>query len=231
MDIGKQLAEHGAPNGMLIIAGTQTCGRGRYGRSWVSPEGGIYASLILRGIKRPEDLLKLTILSAVGACEGLREATSLPVMVKWVNDLVLSGKKVGGILVEAKSSSSAVEYAIVGIGVNVNSNVELFPDELKSSATSLCEFAGRELSQERLMASMLEKLERRCEQLQCGEFDDVRQSFNRLHAAHGKLVEVRIGLHILVGRVEGVGESGELILRLKDGNVAKVMEGTMRLLE
>ncbi|MFA4029000.1 MAG: hypothetical protein GDYSWBUE_001582 [Candidatus Fervidibacterota bacterium] len=231
MDIAKELAEHGAPNGMLVIAERQTSGRGRFGRRWVSPEGGIYISLILRTPMRPEDLFKLTILSAVGVCEGLREATSLPVMVKWINDLMLCGKKVGGILVEAKSSLSAVAYAIVGIGVNVNTDVSSFPDELKGNATSLCEFVGSELPRENILASMLAKLECRYEQLLCGEFEDARQSFNRLHIAHEKLVEVRMGSHTITGHVEGVDESGGLILRLRDGNAVKVMDGTLMLLE
>ncbi|MCS7254479.1 MAG: biotin--[acetyl-CoA-carboxylase] ligase [Armatimonadota bacterium] len=229
-DVGKRLAEYNAPNGVLIVAETQTSGRGRFGRSWVSPEGGIYMSLILRTVTYPEDLLKLMVATAVGTCEGLRRVTSLPVMVKWVNDLILDGKKVGGILIESKSSGKEVEFAVVGIGVNANVDVNSFPSELRCRAISLHEVTGKELSREHIVASILDGLECRYEQLMSGEFEDVRQSFNRLHIAHGKLVEVNTGSHTFVGKVEGLGENGELTLRLENGNTVSVTDGTINLL-
>lgn len=227
-DVAKRLAEYGAPDGTLVLADVQTSGRGRYGRTWHSPEGGIYASLILRIVKQPDELPKLTIVTAIGACEGLRQATSLPIMVKWVNDLVLDGKKVGGILIEAKSSANTVEFVVVGIGVNVN--VASFPDEIKSSATSLSEASGGELKRELLTASMLLGIERRYEELIRGEFDGVIESFDKLHFARGKVVEVSVGSQRFIGRVEGLGEGGELILLLEGGEIVKVTDGTMRVI-
>jgi BirA family biotin operon repressor/biotin-[acetyl-CoA-carboxylase] ligase len=231
-DVAKQIAIEGAPNGALVLAEAQSAGRGRFGRSWFSPKlTGIYASFIVRPPFLPRELLILTIATAVGVCEGLRESTSLPVMVKWVNDLVLGGKKVGGILTEARASQSGVEFAIVGIGINVNTEAEHFPSELRCVAISLKEFSGKQFRRERLLASMLAHLERVYEALLSNGFEKLRERYCQLHFAQGKLVEVTTGSGKLVGVVKGLDGRGALMLQLKGGVETAIISGTVRLLE
>jgi len=231
-DVAEQIASGEAPNGTLVLAETQLSGRGRFGRIWFSPERtGIYASLIIRPPFLPKDMLMLTIATAVGVCEGLRNSTSLPVMVKWVNDLVLGGKKIGGILIETKASARGVEFAIVGIGVNVNTEAKSFPKELRSVATSLKEFSGRYFQRERLLASTLAHLEHSYEVLLSGGFEKLRERYCQLHFTQGKLVEVTIDSESIVGVVKGLDEKGALILQLKDGVETTIISGTVRLLE
>ena len=152
----KGLAQAGAPEGTLVIAGSQSAGKGRMGRSFSSPEGlGLYFSLILRPNCKPEQLMHLTCAVAVAACDAVETATGIRPGIKWINDLVLDNKKLGGILTELGINpvSGLVDYAIVGIGINCLQTISDFPLELQPIATSL-KMAGKPVSPS-FMAAML----------------------------------------------------------------------------
>ena len=131
----KIAAQNGAPEGTVYLAGEQTAGRGRMGRSFYSPDGtGLYMSLLLRPASAPAECGKLTACAAVAAAEAIESVSGRSAGIKWVNDILLDGRKVCGILAEAGSSSGRLDYAVIGLGVNVFPPRGGFPPELSSAA-------------------------------------------------------------------------------------------------
>lgn len=134
----KTLARQGAPDGTVVIARRQTAGRGRMGRRFESPDGlGLYLSMLWRPVASPEGLLPLTAMAAASAALALRRVTGADVRIKWPNDLVLHGKKLAGILTEGSLSGSGVDYAVIGLGVNLRQQSRDFSPEVSGIATSL----------------------------------------------------------------------------------------------
>ncbi len=134
----KELAQQGAPHGTVVVADQQTGGRGRLGRSFYSPAGtGLYLSMILRPQCSAQELMHLTCAAAVAACDAVESVTGLRPHIKWTNDLVWRGKKLGGILTELVFSGAELDYAVVGIGINCNQTKEDFPPDLQHMAASL----------------------------------------------------------------------------------------------
>lgn len=126
-DEARRLAKLGEKEGTVVIAASQLKGKGRLGRRWISPPGGIYLSIILKPYISPSKLPMITLLSAIAVVRTMRGLTKLDALVKWPNDIVIMGKKVGGILCEAANN-----IIIVGIGINLNTNLSLFPPSLKN---------------------------------------------------------------------------------------------------
>ena len=118
---GYELAEKGEPMGCVVVADVQTAGRGRRGRSWESPEGGLWFSLILRPAFTPQEAASLTTVTAVGLCRGLMYYPGLGAKIKWPNDILADGKKLGGILSEMKVDGQKLAYAVIGVGINISS--------------------------------------------------------------------------------------------------------------
>ena len=144
-DYLKSEAENGAPEGLVAAAEIQTKGRGRSGRNWATAPGEAAAfSILLRPDVRPERVSSVTPLLGLSAARAMRGMTGLPLMIKWPNDIVIGGRKICGILTEAGASNGRINYAVAGIGVNVNT--KSFPAELRDRATSLAIEAGRTFS-------------------------------------------------------------------------------------
>lgn len=157
----KRLAKEGAPQGTFLIADHQTGGRGRLGRSFSSPAGmGIYLSVILRPGCAATELMHLTCAAAVAMCDAVEAVSGLRPGVKWINDLIVNGKKLGGILTELAlvPGTSTVDYAIVGIGINCHQQKTDFPEDLQQIATSLLEATGVTIDRCRLAAEMINAL-------------------------------------------------------------------------
>ena len=155
----KKLAAAGAPHGTVLIAGHQTGGRGRMGRSFQSPEGkGVYLSVILRPQCPPEQLMHLTCAAGVAMLEAVEKVSGVRPSLKWINDLVIGTKKLGGILVEMSVDKGMVEYAVVGIGINCLQQPEDFHPEIRHMATSLSIASGKAVAPEKLAAAMVESL-------------------------------------------------------------------------
>ena len=154
----KRMAQNGAPHGTVLVAATQTGGRGRLGRSFSSCEGkGVYLSVIVRPQVRPETLMHLTCAAAVAMCEAVDACTGIQPAIKWVNDLILHGKKLGGILTELSvhQKTGLVDYAVIGIGINCCHKKKDFPPSLQQTATSLYMASGKQLPCDRLAAAMI----------------------------------------------------------------------------
>ena len=155
----KELAAQGAPHGTVVVAEHQTGGRGRRGRSFFSPAGtGLYLSMILRPQHSPQELMHLTCAAAVAACDAVESATDLRPGIKWTNDLVHEGRKLGGILTELGFSGEELDYAIVGIGINCNQSQDDFPTDLQNIATSLFNITEKSIDVSKLEEILIHAL-------------------------------------------------------------------------
>lgn len=153
----KELARQGAPQGTVVAAREQTGGKGRLGRSFVSPPGGLYLSILWRPEFSPEKAARLSCAGALAACAAIEEVWGIAPDIKWPNDLLLKGKKISGILTEASWQGRGGNFVIVGTGINVNT--ESFPTELVDSASSLYLETGRRIEPEKLMAAFISRLD------------------------------------------------------------------------
>lgn len=158
----KRLAAENAPDGTVVMADCQTAGKGRRGRSFSSPRGmGLYLSILWRPDCPPEALLPLTALSAVAVCRAVERLSGVSPSIKWPNDLVLNGRKLGGILTElsVEGETGRVDYVIVGIGLNCRQRAEDFPPELADMAVSLDMALLHQVKRAALAAALMEELD------------------------------------------------------------------------
>ncbi|HEX6971974.1 MAG TPA: biotin--[acetyl-CoA-carboxylase] ligase [Limnochordia bacterium] len=160
-DLAWERLEGGAPFGTVVGAERQTRGRGRRGRRWVSPRGrGLWFSILTAPPGDPTDAPLLTLWAAVAVAEGITRTTGLDAKIKWPNDILVSGRKVCGILAETRAELGRVTAAVVGIGVNVSLAEREFPREARATAASLCALAGRSIGRLELLVSVLQALDR-----------------------------------------------------------------------
>lgn len=159
-DEARRLAKSGAPHGTVLIAGHQTGGHGRRGRSFHSPAGsGIYMSVLLRPACAPTELMHLTCATAVAMCDAVENAVGFRPGIKWTNDLVWEKRKIGGILTElAFTNHGTVDYAIIGIGINCSQKESDFPDDIRSIAASLAMCSRNKIDTNAVAAAMIQAL-------------------------------------------------------------------------
>lgn len=222
----KVLAREGAPQGTVVIAGSQSAGRGRLGRSFHSPRGlGIYLSVILRPQCPPSDLMHLTCAVGVAMCDAVEAAAGVRPGIKWINDLVLENKKLGGILTELSvdSTTGLTEYAIVGIGINCRHRTEDFPPELCSMATSL-ELCGYQAQLQTLSAEMVIALERMNRGL-LREKDTILARYRADCITLGREICVHRFDTVRAAKALDVDESGALVVQYEDGSCQSVNSG------
>ena len=225
MDIAKREARRGAVEGTVIIAGEQSAGRGRIKRTWLTPEGGIALSIILRpGVHYLPSLIMLTSLAVV---RSLRKVTGLESQIKWPNDVLINGRKVCGVLVESEVQGDTVSYANIGIGINANFRVSDFP-EIPSTATSLSDELERDVSRLEIIRCFLVEVEKLYLTLPGGGavYEEWRDSLVTL----GREVQVKWeGNIVCEGVAESVARDGSLLLRLSDGTLKKIVAGDVTL--
>lgn len=223
----KAMAGRGAPHGTALIAGSQSAGRGRLGRSFHSPEGkGLYLSLLLRPDCAPGELMHLTCAAGLAACQAVEDVSPVTPRIKWTNDLVVGRQKLGGILTELGfTSQGTVDYAIIGIGINCCHTPEDFPPELQSMATSLSILTPKVPSRAALAAALLTRLEEISRILltdQAGILERYRQ---RCVTLGQEISLVRPGVPPLHAVAVDLDNQGALIVRLPDGTEQAVSAG------
>lgn len=221
----KSLAMQGAPQGTMVIAGQQTQGRGRMGRSFHSPAGkGIYMSVILRPGCAPRELMHLTSAVGVAMCDAVEKVCHIRPGIKWINDLVLRQRKVGGILVELGfDAHGAVDYAIVGIGINCSHTPEDFPPELQELAASLSMVSGKYVSPADMGCAMIEAMETLSRNL-LSRKNGIMEQYRADCITLGRQVRLMTGDQPQ-GIALDVTEDGSLLVRLEDGTVTAVSSG------
>jgi BirA family biotin operon repressor/biotin-[acetyl-CoA-carboxylase] ligase len=228
-DVAKKLAVEGAEEGTVVIAETQTDGRGRVGRGWFSPRGGVWFSTILRPKVSPEDALKLTLTTAVAVARVIRKTLRLNSEIKWPNDVLIEGKKVCGILTEMSTSGKVVDFVILGVGINANVNIDSFPAHLRNSVTSLKKELRQEVPRERFLQALLEEFELYYKMFTRNEFDLILEEWRDLAKFLGSYVEIVSCGEKLVGLAVDVDQSGALLIKTRDGNVRRVVSGDVSL--
>ena len=222
----KALAKQGAPHGTVLMAGRQTSGHGRMGRSFHSPEGsGIYMSILLRPDCSPAELMHLTCATAVAMCDAVEEATGLRPGIKWTNDLVCGKQKLGGILTElGLTPKGMVDYAIIGIGINCTQQPEEFAEDIRGIAGSLAMVTGQEISTAAVAAAMMTALHAMSCTLLSGKFAMLRQ-YRKDCMTLGKDISILRGEEVRHGHALDLDDEGALIVRLADGSVETVNSG------
>lgn len=222
----KELAKAGAPHGTVLIAGTQTGGRGRLGRSFSSPAGiGVYLSVILRPQCKPEELMHLTCAAGVAACQAVEKIAGICPDIKWANDLVWKTKKLGGILTELGIGfDRTVEYAVVGIGINCNQSLEDFPKDLQPIATSVRQMAGNPCSPALLAGALVESLYQ-MDSCLLSKQSKIMNTYRAYCITTGSDVSVVQGDVCRHGTALEVDDDGGLLVRFADGTVKAVSSG------
>jgi len=224
MDEARKQARAGLPEGTVVIAEKQTAGRGRLKRTWFAPEGNIALSVVL--YPRLADLPSLIMLSSLAVLHSIQTVTGIRGRIKWPNDVLVNGKKVCGILIETDVRRQKVNYAIVGIGINVNLSPADFP-EIESSAASLSKELGKDVSRLGLVRALLAEMDRLYLTLKAGGslYEEWRDNLDTL-GKHVRATSVD-------GVQEGIAESADrdcsLCLRTTDGKLVRIMSGDVTL--
>jgi BirA family transcriptional regulator, biotin operon repressor / biotin---[acetyl-CoA-carboxylase] ligase len=216
-ETARRLAEAGAPEGTIVISEKQTRGRGRLGRTWHSVSGqGLYFSIILRPRVDFSRLPALPMIAGLSVCRAI-ECFGLKPEIKWPNDCLLDGKKVAGILVELSAELDRVEYAVLGVGINVNQRASDFPSGLRSTATSIYGISGYKISRADLCRKFLHDFEKAYNTFQRYGFRLMAPEIIKRSAVIGKKVTLLIGRKKLSGIALGFDVDGALRLKDKDG--------------
>lgn len=221
----KRLAEHGAPEGLLVVADQQNTGKGRRGRNWASPKGsGIWMSFLLRPSFEPYHASMLTLVAAMAVEEAVRSICGLECGIKWPNDIVVDGRKICGILTEMSTDVDSIQYVVVGIGINANT--ESFPEEIRATATSLRLAAGFPVNRAALAAEVMNAWEKYYGRfLETLDFGELKEEYNLRLVNRGRQVRVLAPKGEYSGIARGINDAGELLVELEDGSVRTVMSG------
>lgn len=202
------LAKQDAEEGTVLIANSQTAGRGRYGRRWFSPKGNIFLSLLVRPECPAEKGGFITLLSGVACARGI-EKFGISLTLKWPNDLLIASKKVGGILCESSVENGVISFVVAGIGINIH--LPKKRNELIENATSLAEngFKGRRVE---LIQRILEEFDVLYEKFLKGDTDFIIEEYKKRTIPHGEILTVKTGERIIKGKFLGIEKDGSLLI-------------------
>jgi BirA family biotin operon repressor/biotin-[acetyl-CoA-carboxylase] ligase len=228
-ELAKDMALLGAKEGTVIIAETQTKGRGRLGREWMSPEGGIWLSVILRPKLNAKDAPKLTLIASLAVAQTINQLFNLRAEVKWPNDVLINAKKVCGILTEANTKGDTINFVVVGVGVNANIELGSLPEEVRQNATSLKHELKREINRELFLKTLLEKMEHYYFLLLKGKFNHILMEWKNLCGILNSYVEVTSLKEKVEGWAVDVDENGALLIKLRNGTLKRVLSGDVAL--
>ena len=229
-DVIEKLARDGVREGVVVLAESQTRGRGRLGRKWISPgRKGLWFSVLLRPDLRPQETTQMTVASATALLRAIEAVTGLQLEIKWPNDILIRGKKVAGILTELSAELDRVRHIILGIGVDVNLSAGEFPLELRKLATSLRIESGRVVSRAELATTILRELDFDYARICGGGFAKVADEWEAHCKTIGRNVTIQIGERRIRGRAESLDDDGALLLRTEHGHLERVIGGDVTL--
>lgn len=221
--IAKELA-HNADDGTIVIAELQKSGRGRLGREWTSPRGGIWMSIILKPNISLTHASRLTLVAGIAITKIMRKL-SVDARIKWPNDILINDKKVCGILTEVNAEMEQVDYVVIGIGINANVEMDKFSDDVRGVATTLLSELGRPIDRISFVQDILFELEQEYIQFITQPFSSIIDEWTSLSDTIGRQVTVTTALKMFEGKAVGITENGALIIEDSDGNREDVMAG------
>jgi len=222
-DIAKKMAAM-AEEGTIIVVEQQTGGRGRLGRQWASPKGGIWFSTILKPRIALSSASRLTLTFGLSVAKTLREY-GFNAKIKWPNDVLVDGKKVSGILTEVEAEIDTVEFVVIGIGINANMSLKDIPEELRENSTTLRDELGKSIDRVEFLQKLLFEMEQEYIRFSTQPFNEIMDEIISLSDTIGKQVTVNMPNRIVEGTVVGISKSGALLLRKADGNIEEIIAG------
>lgn len=215
--LARDLAAEGAPEGTVVLAETQESGRGRLGRSWISPVGGIWLSLVLRPNLPPYKAQLITLLAAVAAVEATERVAGVTAGIKWPNDLLLNYRKLAGILTEVSAEMERVNYMVLGIGVNANIEVSCFEDDVAATATSLLAETGQPICRAAWVRQFLKDFEAAYLEAQARGFSGMLDRWRKYSVTLGQDVDIQMSDRSAHGKAMDIDEQGALLVRTEAG--------------
>jgi BirA family biotin operon repressor/biotin-[acetyl-CoA-carboxylase] ligase len=223
-DVARLQGRAGARAGFVVAAAKQTAGRGRLGRTWESPpERGLYVSLLLRPALAPLEVGRLAVLASVATVDAIEAMSGVRPQIKWPNDIVLGGRKLAGLLIEAEQKGGALDFAVVGIGVNVRHSEEEFSPELRPLATSLYRDLKHLYRRADVLVALLDAFNHRWTR----PFAETREAWTASSLTLGQRVELITARGRRQGQAMGLDHSGALLLRLPSGEIETITAGDM----
>jgi len=228
--IAKEKALHraeGINEGTLIIAERQSAGKGRLGRKWFSPLGGIWLSVILYPQLPPFYIPRITLMTVVAAVKAIKMCTQIELQIKWPNDILINEKKVCGILTEMSAELDIINWVVVGIGINANIDLRDFPEDIQENTISLKEASGKEISRVKLAQTFLQEFEKYYDKLKRKEFSSILREWKLYSHTLGRKIRVDMGERIITGEAVDINEEGALVLKKEDGELIKIISGTI----
>lgn len=223
-DEARRLAGQGCSEGLVVIAEEQTSGRGRLGRKWTTPRfGAIAFSMVLKPRIKPEEAPGITLVMGTAVCRAIRKVTPLNAGIKWPNDIIINNKKVCGILTEMNAEIDAVNYIIIGVGINVN--VDEFPREINDIATSISIEAGRKISRKELICAIFLEFEGLYQEYKANGLKNIIGEFKLYSVTLGRRVTVKSVNESFEGEAVDIKQNGTLVIRLDNGDEREVLSG------
>ncbi len=228
--IAQEMAMRGAPEGTVVIAETQTSGKGRLGRKWISPKGNLYLSVILRPDIAMHKAPLITLMGAVAVVSTIRQQCMLESRIKWPNDVLLGGRKVCGLLSEMSAEQDRIRYLVLGIGVNVNMELRALPADVEAISTTLAKEAEKKIDRTLLLRHLLRELDRWYALFLANE-QDVLKEWMSLNMTVGSRVQVSGAGRVIEGLAQQIDSEGRLIIRQDDGLIQAVAAGDVTIVK
>ncbi len=217
-DLAHDLAKSGFPQGTLVVADSQTRGKGRLGRQWHSPSGkGLYFSLIVRPEIPPDRIAGLSLVTGLAVIRAIKKLSGIETQAKWPNDVLYKSRKLAGVLVEMAAELDRIDYLIIGCGVNVKHLRKDFPFGLQMKATSLKMITKKDISRVNLLQVILKEFESLYDNFIAHGFNYVREELVNCSAIIGKRITLRVGKTKIIGKVTGFDDLGQLVVKSKKG--------------
>lgn len=227
-----RLGMEGAPEGTVIVANSQSAGKGRLQRSWFSPpSSNIYTSVILRPEFNPADAPRITIMAGLAAAQTIETYCPRKTRIKWPNDILLDGKKVCGILAQMQSNEDKIDFIILGIGINVNIAADEFPPEIRNIATSIAAQSGGYHSRQDLLITLYKNLSKWYKTLTSTGFEMIREEWLKMASLIGSETQVKFRDEIIKGKALGIDERGALVMSDSKGKTVKILAGDASILK
>jgi BirA family biotin operon repressor/biotin-[acetyl-CoA-carboxylase] ligase len=223
-DVARKYANKGAQDGAVIIAETQNAGKGRLKRTWISLEGGLWLSVILRPKIPPQKATLVTLMTANAVVETLSQY-NIDAKIKWPNDVLVKGKKVCGILTEAKTKEKMIEYLILGIGINANFELSDLPEDIRGSSTTIRHVLKKDVPLDELLHRLLVHMDMYYKMLQASDFDKIVRNWKEKSDTLGRYVKIETQMESIKGIAEDIDETGALILKTDNGDFLKIFAG------